>query len=70
MSNIYKNMKFPNIEKGKVLTLDEEGKLIASSNNVSDLSTTEYVDTKISEVQAAIGDVTTRLQSINGETTE
>lgn len=75
MSNFYKNMKFPNLEKGKLLTLDEEGVLIASDTN-----TTEVIDEtklatelnplndRVTALETSMGDVQSRLENINGET--
>ena len=75
MSNFYKNMKFPNLEKGKLLTLNEEGILIASDTN-----TTEVIDEtklaaelnplndRVTALETSMGDVQSRLENINGET--
>ena len=75
MSNFYKNMKFPNLEKGKLLTLNEEGVLIASDTN-----TTEVIDEtklatelnplndRVTALETSVGDVQSRLENINGET--
>ena len=75
MSNFYKNMKFPNLEKGKLLTLNEEGVLIASDTN-----TTEVIDEtklatelnplndRVTALETSMGNVQSRLENINGET--
>ena len=75
MSNFYKNMKFPNLEKGKLLTLDEEGVLIASDTNIAEIIDETKLATelnplndRVTALETSMGDVQSRLENINGET--
>ena len=75
MSNFYKNMKFPNLEKGKLLTLDEEGVLIASDTNTAEVIDETKLATelnplndRVTALETSMGDVQSRLENINGET--
>ena len=75
MSNFYKNMKFPNLEKGKLLTLNEEGILIASDTNTAEVIDEAKLATelnplndRVTALETSMGNVQSRLENINGET--
>ena len=75
MSNFYKNMKFPNLEKGKLLTLHVEGVLIASDTNTAEVIDETKLATelnplndRVTALETSMGDVQSRLENINGET--
>lgn len=75
MSNFYKNMKFPNLEKGKLLTLNEEGILIASDTNTAEVINETKLATelnplndRVTALETSMGNVQSRLENINGET--
>ena len=68
-------MKFPNLEKGKLLTLNEEGILIASDTNTVEVIDETKLATelnplndRVTALETSMGDVQYRLENINGET--
>ena len=75
MSDFYKDMRFPKLEKGKILTLNEEGILIASDTNTAEIidetklaTKLNPLDDRVTALETSMGDVQSRLENINGET--
>jgi len=69
MARFLKDLKVTDSQEGKVMTTDSEGRLISSDKNVADLaSTTETgaLDTRVTALEGAVGDIGQRLANING----
>lgn len=74
MSDFYKDMRFPKLEKGKILTLNEEGVLIAGDTNTTEIvdetklaAELDPLNARVTALETSIGDVQSRLENINGE---
>lgn len=75
MSDFYKDMRFPKLEKGKILTLNEEGVLIAGDTNATEIvdetklaAKLDPLNDRVTALETSVGDVQSRLENINGET--
>lgn len=62
------NIKLPIKDANKILTLDNEGKIVNSTISVENIADKTYVDEKIQAIQDQISNVETTVDNILGNT--
>lgn len=54
MATLFKNLKFPDLDKNKLMTLDEDGFIKATNKDIDSIADKNEVASEISEVNKTI----------------
>lgn len=69
MANFLKKLKIPNSQAGKLLTTDENGVLVSTNKEVTDVASAtdlNNLDERVSELENDMTTVEQQLEEING----